>query len=461
MYADQEPRDLLDPITRNHASTYQPNNFESVSTNLPQEASNPSETFKRLRQAQYADELRQQIIQKQQAQKSIQNTQGISNQIIQTSSPPQNKPMNSFMTSLGSLYGDRTEELERKRKQQDTLAQTLLKQIEEKKEAQKLRRQKEELVDQYYSHHLPAYEPSSPVDTPKQTSINPEPVSYSSVAKQATQMLEELKSGRNPGSTNNKFLNPPPPVYQHPRITKIQPFSQTFNNLNDKNLGKSPAPLLSINSQQPQIVIPGAAQTLPRLGFDISTDSPFSRSGVKTPPLGFSLNRRANSTNKNPMSMTAPVISDPKSKKPQRYSSLAPTSIMPDSTAPVSILDEPIWQKPNALNIAATQPYRSTFTEQNKNEVGKDAPPNEFQSNAQHFKSQVDSMLEDHTQGRNENNPPKLDAIAGDFDLDELNKAQARKKQQTEYEELSNIKLQSVSTLIYPDGHLSPISSPR
>ena len=227
-----------------------------------------SESMRRQRQIEYAEELRQQILQKKALEDQINNPQ-----------------QRVFMASLGSLYGDQSIEIERKRRQQEKLAESLRQQIEEKRRAREIEKQKEAAREaSYYS-------------TPNSNDIPNTSASTTSSEQSLSNNFNFNISNANSNTTSNcyvhqarklKFQTQPVSKAPYKTLTQNHPPKplNDFDNNNESNFSKT-APFAPI----------------PHLTFEISSESPFSHSTVKTPPLGFSLRRDHLSS----LSITAPI----------------------------------------------------------------------------------------------------------------------------------------------------------
>ncbi|OHT04421.1 hypothetical protein TRFO_06303 [Tritrichomonas foetus] len=316
------------------------------------------EDVKRKRQAQYAEELKQQIVQKQHAQ-TLQPSSFDSSQYSRTQPPAR-----AFMAAVSNLYGDRTAELERKRRQQEMFAESLRRQIEEKRRAKEAQQQME----------------------------NSRELSYAAVANQASQMLENIRSGRSNANNPNNLSQTQP----RPQQFKRSQFASNNQSNNDSNLNdlqptlRFAQPPTVLNRTQPvarqkpeRKVEPSFAETAPvnfaRFHIDVSTESPFSHSKVETPPLGFSLRRSHPAASS--MAISAPLRND--------YQTLNGVQNINGQRNPTSLAQHPLRQ---------SQPARF------------------------------------------------------------LNRGAFAKKNVQPDEQM---RLGTASELVYPDGHVSPVSSPR
>ena len=223
------------PSEQNRAfsNTYNPMQSDDVS-------------IKRQKQAEYAEEILHQIRQKQ--------GNFDPNQMSKT------QPR-VFMSSLSNLYGNRTEELERKKRQQEIFAETLRQQIEEKRRLK--------MEENKKTHEIP---------------------SYSSIASQASQLLETFRASTmnntQQASINLNNNNNTLPNYQ--QMTKIT--------ANPNLLKTAPVKMPTFEKKPLRKPEVNFAETVPisfepNVSIEVSTESPFTHSKVATPPLGFSLRK--------------------------------------------------------------------------------------------------------------------------------------------------------------------------
>lgn len=191
-----------------------------------------SEAIKRQKQAAYAEELKKQI-----AQKTQSRTQDNPNGNSQAQTQPAKR---NFMSSLGTLYGDDSKEIEFKRRQQQEFAESLKRQIEEKRKQKQIELEKE--------------------------NSRQAPPTYESIANQASQMLTKLQNDQT-----------------HAKTQPIQQTNQPPQKLKSKK--NDLAATAPVQREEPVVIQPY------RNTINISTESPFDHSLVETPPLGFSLRR--------------------------------------------------------------------------------------------------------------------------------------------------------------------------
>ena len=221
------------------------------------------EKLKRRRQAEYAEELRQQILHKKALEDQKNN--------------PQHRV---FMSNLGSLYGDQSFEIERKRKQQEKLAESLRQQIEEKRRAREIEKQKEAAQEAaYYSNSN-----SNKIQfTQDSSSFEPD---YSNNDNNFS------NNATMNNNNNSRFINQTRQTHYQTQPIPRKPFVIPFQNTNENETKK----ITKFSETTP-------LAALPHLTFEVPTESPFSHSTVQTPPLGFSLRRDYQSS----LSITAPI----------------------------------------------------------------------------------------------------------------------------------------------------------
>lgn len=244
------------------AATQQPYYNDTVNLGLDYD-SNLTDSMKRKRQIEYAEELRQQILQKKSFDDQFNNSQ-----------------RRGFMSNLGSLYGDQSIEIERKRRQQEKLAESLRLQIEEKRRVREIEKQKEAAREaSREALHYSASNTSNlsynqaPIITPEQNITNSKNSNNNS-KNRYLRPNKKLNFQTQPISFKSIKLNQPP-----------KPLND-FDKNDNSNFSKT-APFAAI----------------PHLTFEISSESPFLHSTVQTPPLGFSLRKNHQSS----LSITAPI----------------------------------------------------------------------------------------------------------------------------------------------------------
>lgn len=318
---------------------------------------NLTEDMIRKRQSEYAEELRWQILQRGSFEDQAYNYQP-----------------RAFMSSLGSLHGDKSIEIERKKRQQEKFAESLRKQIEEKRREREIEKQKEETREaSYYSN--PA--------------VNSNEITYNSVSS----ANHEHPISNNTDNTNNRSNR----YLRQTRKTNFQtqPISRVQFKLNQQNQPPKPLSEIDNNNTNFSKTVPFGA--MPHLTFDIPSESPFARSTVQTPPLGFSLRRD------NPISFSV--------------------------TAPIPQNDPP-------LSIAKNNFSKSALSQHQM-------PHQQTQQTQQAQKTRI---LNNYKSNSNTNNS--------------INKYDHQINLSVRSDEVP-MRLGTTSELVYPDGHISPINSPH
>ncbi|EAY16029.1 hypothetical protein TVAG_277950 [Trichomonas vaginalis G3] len=160
-----------------------------------------------------------------------------------------NKP---YMSSLASMYGDYNENLERKRRMQEQLAESLRQQIEEKKAAQKSAYERQPKIPTYSNQPMPDLNTRQQIQ-PIQQPLPPQPapqVVYASQPVNRVSFAPQIVLTQNEPQARTISRAIP--------VEKFVPLRATLN-----------------ITQPHQITVP--------------TESPFDRQKVETPPLGFSI----------------------------------------------------------------------------------------------------------------------------------------------------------------------------
>ena len=188
---------------------------------------------------------------------------------------PPNVPQRGFMSSIASIYADYDSNISHKRKMQQELAESLKRQIEEKKARSQM----------------------------QENSLN-----RRSVQQQANEMLMQMQTNPNRTAPINSNYSQPPQSLND--ISRTQPARKVTFASSQQNY-KSPSSMLNDTEKQNNddnlnndtskpfvykkipvekfVPFRGNFYSDPPKHIQVSTESPFAHQSVATPPLGFSV----------------------------------------------------------------------------------------------------------------------------------------------------------------------------